>query len=1492
MDLFLVQLIKSNKKMVNKKCRAKCYRSTSFTYLAFFIVFFWAVPGAAREQSDHKPVSELEMLDRIYPDSLHYFNEMGSAYMYLKRYPEAINAYKESLAIDPKDGTAAMGLALVYILQGNLEDAHFYLEKVLDVNPENLHASLFSGLLYLKLGRKRDALPYFQNILEQEPSNNAALEAMGYMNSKSHAGLLNANNLLEHAVLAYLDHQISLIDIEKAHFYAEQKEYDQAIALLDQLCLRYPNNQIEYRLAMGKYFFADRRKWQAEEEFKKVLSLDGENREARYQLANLYMDEGKFGQAKDLLQWILKRDPANREANHKLSSLFFAEGKREKGLYYLRQMVVLGENREQDPMRYLNQGLYYAACDKWDEAKQEYGIALTLDPENSEIRLASAKANLRLGYLIEAEKDIKYVLDSAPQDVEVVQEAYQLQGQLYVLCGNYQQAVGVLGYILDEPPQFANVDYLNRLGRYYLVAAQPREAEQVFKRALYLQPANGELLLGLARSYANSGRAKQALIELRRLVRYDLSPSLLADAEEALGHVLLSQQEGEAALFYFKRAWEDTPISLLALRAYRKGLYFSADYQDGLAEEALASALQLLPEFSAAKIALIDVTIKLARVDLAEGMAKNYLAVHPQDGEALGLLSAIYALKGFRTKAAQAASYILCQSADSNDTNYLTQLGQYHLLCLNLQLAEQAFLQALIADPDNKVALFRLARVYAFSGRIESAQERMECLLKQTLLPSFRADVESALGDLYFGRENLPMAACYYDKAIQHTPRSYRTELSFRKGRRYEIDYNQIMAESAYRHALSIMPRFADGQIALARVLVASGQLEQAKQLLQKFIEGHPDNIDGYLAMGKSFNAEGNTDEACRYYAAILSEPYQPNSPDYFTHLGHHALFARQFSASQAAFKQALAIDPCHVQARLGLASSFSLANMVERKKCELESVLACYPQNAEALLGLGSYYLSKQEFALACGYFQAVVAIDPSSWSASRYIWLTDKLHLLKELMLYKRYGEAIALLQKEIICAFPYDPSNYVRLGGIYLTLKQEEMACAAFTAALTLNSEEIDARIGMARLYLKQGRVLQAKEMLLSVVERDPENSEAIAALAGIYAGEGHYKLAYRHYRQSLLLDPKDEERASRFAFLCHDLKIDQLLANSCKPVACFFKALHSKELGKNPLTEKYNGALYTLAWFLKSSIFCTPSWTFTGELSKENERDDDLENHIKVFDADLYTLKLGASWQISSNWNATASLGALRGMGHSQGPSTKYLIQDTYRFQPSVALHYESISPPLFQPFPPPSRRHAGSVGFYRDTIVPFFSQTREAHLIDIQHFIGSYEYRPLPPFCGLGSSGEWRSYQDPAHNYYRGAALWARATLPWCKNAIELRAEFNYRAFNTPVQQYYSYKRQIEPLLKISLQKHWCFEWQATFFYSHGWRDSRDLINPLQTGPVELPFQKRQFLNTSIIDGTLSRNIYDSLTLAIHGYYYWDSSSYRVYTFDGTFAWNF
>lgn len=202
--------------------------------------------------------------------------------------------------------------------------------------------------------------------------------------------------------------------IAEAHYYSTRKQYDKAIALLDD-GLRKDMGNTKLTFARGKVFYEQELYAAAISDFASVINNDKEMSEAYIMRASAYLKAGRFRDAINDYTRALKNDPGDF-ALYKHRALAYAGQKEWQSA--IRDISFLLKYFEDDIQSLYLCGEYNYEAGDYMNALRFFSQVLKEEPNNSMFYKARGKTYLKTSTYQYAIKDLAMSLDLNPQDAE------------------------------------------------------------------------------------------------------------------------------------------------------------------------------------------------------------------------------------------------------------------------------------------------------------------------------------------------------------------------------------------------------------------------------------------------------------------------------------------------------------------------------------------------------------------------------------------------------------------------------------------------------------------------------------------------------------------------------------------------------------------------------------------------------------------------------------------------------------------------------------------------------------------------------------------------------------------------------------------------------------------------------------------------------------------------------------------------------------------
>jgi len=255
-------------------------------------------------------------------------------------------------------------------------------------------------------------------------------------------------------------------------------------------------------------------------------------------------------------------------------------------------------------------------------AVEEYKLALNADPGSPQLSDGLADLYFRTGRTHDAEVTARTLLKTSPNDIP----AHRLLGRIYLRqlgdgsnavssnspSGNVlDQAIAEFEKIVDLQPK--SIEDRMVLGQLYTVKHLPQKAEEEFKTAQSIEPESEEVVLNLARLYAESGDLKRAAKVIEDVPVNDRSPKM----EFALGAAYDQLKQTKDAITAYQRAADMDPGDAATIDALAQAL--QNDNQ-------LDEAIKQFKDLSEADPENVEALVHISDIQRRQGKYEDALA--------------------------------------------------------------------------------------------------------------------------------------------------------------------------------------------------------------------------------------------------------------------------------------------------------------------------------------------------------------------------------------------------------------------------------------------------------------------------------------------------------------------------------------------------------------------------------------------------------------------------------------------------------------------------------------------------------------------------------------------------------------------------------------------------------------------------------------------------------------------------------------------------
>src|SRR5439155_4414099 len=369
-------------------------------------------------------------------------------------------------------------------------------------------------------------------------------------------------------------------------------------------------------------------------------------------------------------------------------------------------------------------------------------------------------------------------------------------------------------------------------------------------------------------------------------------------------------------------------------------------------------------------------------------------------------------------------------------------------------------------------------------------------ILAATLITACSKEARKArlLGeaDNYFKAGNYDKAKLSYINVLQLDP---QTALAFERiGAMWQEDGAPLRAGAFLAKASELDPKNAQNRIRLARCYLAIGRFADAKKEALKVLEQVPDNGDAIIALAEA--ARSNEDIGAAW-EQIQKFP-QKSGISFQLALANLFLKKSDLAAAGDALQQALTLDPKSSAAHMAMGDLYLLKKEQKQASEEFKKAADLAPVRSTERLKYAA-------FKSATGDAEEVRRISTEiTKQAPDYLpsWI-----LLAEIAFKdKKYDEAHALLEN----VFGRDAENFDgrRLESDVLLAKGDTKKALDVVERLDQTYPDTPLlKYQLARAYLKNNNMNQAKIALDQAMSLNPNYDDANLLLAQINVSTGH-------------------------------------------------------------------------------------------------------------------------------------------------------------------------------------------------------------------------------------------------------------------------------------------------------------------------------------------------------------------------------------------------
>ena len=611
-----------------------------------------------------------------------------------------------------------------------------------------------------------------------------------------------------------------------------------------------------------------------------------------------------------------------------------------------------------------------------------------------------------------------------------------------------------------------NANQLFQQGIDAMDAGNPDEAVIWFKKALQKDSTMALAHYKLGQIYHEKGEAKLAYSQLNQAVQQDPS---LAEARKEMIFLLVENRALEMVVKACEKYLEINGADEDVFLALGNALAYLKKFDQAI--EVLETATKKYPENLDVKTNFAKILVANGDVDKGRIMLETIAKDNPEDIDKQIALAQLYE----RLERYDKAMLTLEAIRDKNPEN----AKPYYLLA-------QMSLKKNQPDQAKKVLLNAEK-----AGALDSGLFRMHAMILHR-----QGDSESALK--------------YFQKAVE-----VATEDNRQINQMILADYHSFLKN--YKAAQEILETIIAEDSTkkglkskVVELFLAQGEFDQAKSSVDALLQEDSGDARGHFLKGLMMMQDKDVADAREHFSK--AKELAPNSAESQFLYGLTFMEESQ-DISITEISEALKKNPNMIKARMALAELLANKGEFQESLDELDKVIEKRPDDTKVRALRISVLLKLNNPEAALADAKLLVETEPEvSWHVFR---------LAEIYFATKEYDKALPLY-KQLAEEKPESVQVLNRIVGIYMLKKEQDQALAVADTFLAKYPDNPKAVIVKAKVYLSQGYLDLAENILLPVADKG-EDVAVLAMIAELYRAKKDGVKAVHYYQKALKLVP---------------------------------------------------------------------------------------------------------------------------------------------------------------------------------------------------------------------------------------------------------------------------------------------------------------------------------------------------------------------------------